>query len=113
MGYWIATVELCTYGTQDNKFSLSFGQVRSHSRNINVEAEVVQVFALFVAVPPIIQVTHLIEDVWYWFRGVAWVKRIAGPPPKRRMRLERAAAGMPDLMPMEQRQQTKDSYSDN
>ena len=28
MAYWVAVVELCTYGTQDNTFSLSFGQVR-------------------------------------------------------------------------------------
>ncbi|KAF9781538.1 hypothetical protein BJ322DRAFT_1076750 [Thelephora terrestris] len=67
MGYWIAVVELCTYGTQDNAFSLSFGQV----------------FALFVAVPPLIQVTQLLGKTWYWFRGLSWVQRIAGPPPER------------------------------
>lgn len=27
MAYWVAVVELATYGTADNKFSLSFGQV--------------------------------------------------------------------------------------
>ena len=31
MGYWVAVVELCTFGTADNTFSLSFGQVSSHS----------------------------------------------------------------------------------
>jgi len=67
MAYWVAVVELCTYGTQDNNFSLSFGQV----------------FALFVAVPPFIQVTQLLVKAWYWFRGVSWVRRIAGPPPER------------------------------
>ena len=33
MAYWIATVELCTFGTQDNTFSLSFGQVCFYARN--------------------------------------------------------------------------------
>lgn len=68
MGYWVLVVEFSTLGTQDNTFSLSFGQV----------------FALFVAVPPFIQVTQLLGEVWYWFRGVSWVRRIAGPPPERR-----------------------------
>lgn len=31
MGYWVIVVELCTYGTLDNTFSLSFGQVRLHA----------------------------------------------------------------------------------
>jgi len=68
MAYWVAVVELSTYGTQDNTFSLSFGQV----------------FALFVAVPPLIQVLPLLRQVWYWLRGISWVRRIAGPPPERR-----------------------------
>lgn len=68
MAYWVAVVELSTYGTQDNTFSLSFGQV----------------FALFVAVPPFLQVLPLVREVWYWFRGISWVQRIAGSPPERR-----------------------------
>jgi len=75
--------------------------------------DVAQVFALFVAVPPVIQVTHLIGDMWYWFRGVAWVRRIAGPPPKRRMVVKNPPTGMPDLMPKEQEQHMEESYSDN
>ena len=41
IGYWICVVELSTYGTQDNTFSLSFGQVCSHAWNVNKETDVV------------------------------------------------------------------------
>lgn len=67
MAYWILVVELCTYGTMDNNFSLSFGQV----------------FTLFVAVPPFILTIKLLGKAWRWFRGISWVQRIAGPPPER------------------------------
>lgn len=61
-----------------------------------------QVFALFVAVPPVIQVTHLFGDGWYWFRGVTWVQNIAGPPPKRSTEFKAPPIGLPDLAPKEQ-----------
>lgn len=35
MGYWVSVVELSTYGTADNTFSLSFGQVCSRVQNVN------------------------------------------------------------------------------
>ena len=35
MAYWVTVVELCIFGTMDNTFSLSFGQVCFHVRNIN------------------------------------------------------------------------------
>lgn len=76
-----------------------------------MEAEVIQVVALFVVVPPVIQVTHLIGGVWNWLRGASWIKRIAG---SRRMEVKNPPAGTPpDLMPQEQRQQMEDPHSDN
>lgn len=84
MAYWVTVVELCTYGTQDNTFSLSFGQVWLPAWDGNEKADVVQVLALFVAVPPLLQTLPLVRGVWYWFRGISWVRRIAGPPPERR-----------------------------
>ena len=80
MGYWIAVVELSTYGTQDNKFSLSFGQVCSHIQDISEGADDAQVFALFVAVPPVIEVTQLLGELWYWFRELLGSGPLQGHP---------------------------------
>ena len=114
MGYWVSVVELSTYGTADNTFSLSFGQVYSHTRNVdNKKADVVQVFALFVAVPPVIQVTQLTGELWCWFRGITWVQGIAGPPPKRHSKVKNPPLGLPDLMPEGKRLQKEESYSDD
>jgi len=113
MGYWIAVVELSTYGTQDNKFSLSFGQVRSQTRGIDERVDVVQVFALFVAVPPAIQMAQLLGDLWYWFRGLTWVQRIAGPPPARREKVKNPPIGLPDLMPKDKKPQREESYPED
>jgi len=98
MAYWVAVVELCTYGTADNNFSVSFGQV----------------FALFVAVPPVIQVAQLFEEGWYWFRMLEWVQRIAGPPPKHRTKVKNPPIGLPDLVPKAKKPQHKEeSHSDD
>jgi len=97
MGYWVAVVELSTYGTMDNKFSLSFGQV----------------FALFVAVPPVIQMAQLFEEGWCWFRGLMWVQKIAGPPSKRRAEDKNPPLGLPDLVRREKRLQRDESHSDD
>ena len=113
MGYWVSVVELSTYGTADNAFSLSFGQVCSNARNVNKKADVFQVFALFVAVPPVIQVTQLTGNLWYWFRGITWVQHIAGPPPQRHSKVNNPPLGLPDLMPKEKRPQREESYSDD
>ena len=113
MGYWVAVVELSTFGTQDNTFSLSFGQVRFRVRDINGEADVVQVFALFVAVPPVIQVTQLLGELWHWFRGITWVTKIAGPPPIRRTEVKNPPIGLPDLVRKDRRAQKEEQYSDN
>ena len=113
MAYWIAVVELSTYGTQDNAFSLSFGQVRVHTRNIDEEADVFQVFALFVAVPPVIQVAQLLGELWYWFRGITWVQSIAGPPPIRRTEVKNPPIGLPDLVRKDKRSQKEEQHSDN
>jgi hypothetical protein len=112
-GYWISVVELSTYGTADNTFSLSFGQVRFHTRNVNKKADVFQVFALFVAVPPVIQVVQLTGELWYWFRGITWVQRIAGTPTKRHSKVKNPPIGLPDLVPKENRSQREELYSDN
>jgi hypothetical protein len=72
-----------------------------------------QVFALFVAVPPVIQVTHLFGDGWHWFRGLMWVQRIAGPPPKRRTEAKHPPLGLPDLVPKEKKPQRGELHSDD
>ena len=113
MGYWIAVVELSTYGTQDNKFSLSFGQVCSHIQDISEGADDAQVFALFVAVPPVIEVTQLLGELWYWFRGITWVRAIAGPPPKRRTDVKNSPIVLPDFVKKDERLQQEELYSDN
>ncbi|KAF9645470.1 hypothetical protein BDM02DRAFT_511324 [Thelephora ganbajun] len=59
------------------------------------------VFALFVAVHPVIQVTQLLGELWYWFRPVTWVQHIAGPPPRRHMEAKKPPLGLPDLVPKE------------
>lgn len=84
MGYWVTIVELSTYETQDNTFSLSFGQVCLRIyQDDHGKADFVQVFALFVAVPPLLQALPLVREIWYWFRGIFLVRRVAGPPPVR------------------------------
>lgn len=113
MGYWVAVVELSTFATADNKFSLSFGQVWSCILNDDAGVDVVQVFALFVAVPPVIQVTQLAGHLWYWFRGITWVQRIAGPPPKRRTDPKNPPLGLPDLVPKEKRPQREEIRYDD
>ena len=113
MGYWVSVVELSTFGTADNKFSLSFGQVRFCTPNVDAEADVVQVFALFVAVPPVIQVTQLTGEFWYWFRGITWVHRVAGPPPKGRTDPKDPPLGLPDLVPKEKRPQREEIRYDD
>jgi len=113
MAYWVATVELCTFATQDNTFSLSFGQVCFHARNADGVVDVSQVFALFVAVPPVIQMTQLLGDFWYWFRGIGWVQNIAGPPPKRRTDIKNPPIGLPDLVRKDKMQRREEAYSDD
>lgn len=77
------------------------------------KADVAQVFAMFVAVPPVIQVTQLTGELWCWFRGITWVQKIAGPPPKRHSKVKNPPLGLPDLVPKERRSQTEELYSDN
>ena len=71
-----------------------------------------QVFALFVAVPPVIQVTHLFGVAWYWFRSLTWVQNIAGPPPKRREESKNPPLGLPDLV-LQRRPQREDLHIDD
>lgn len=37
-----------------------------------------QVLATFMAVPPIIEVSHSAPDLWRWFINLAWVRFITG-----------------------------------
>lgn len=77
------------------------------------EVDIVQVFALFVAVPPVIQVVQLIGELWYWFRGLSWVMNIAGPPPKRRSDDKNPPIGLPDLVRKDKRSRREEPYSDD
>lgn len=58
--YWIGIIELGVLYQQDDALTLTFGQV----------------FAIFTAVPPLIEVFHLAHDLWCWFMRLTWVKLI-------------------------------------
>ncbi|KAF9781383.1 hypothetical protein BJ322DRAFT_1112078 [Thelephora terrestris] len=60
--YWIGVVEVGTAGSQDVAFSLTFGQV----------------LAVFMAVPPLIEVTHSAPQLWRWFINLPWIRFITG-----------------------------------
>jgi len=66
--YWLATIELGLIFSNDNIFTLSFGQV----------------LALFVAIPPVLEIVKLIPDLWYWFLDLTWIRRISRRPKSRR-----------------------------
>jgi len=67
--YWVACIELGVYKSNDNEFMLTFGQV----------------LALFVAVPPFIQVCKLAPGLYRWFYDLTWLRRIDGDRPKSRV----------------------------
>ena len=39
-----------------------------------------QVLAVFIAVPPLVEVTHSAPDLWLWLINQRWVRRITGRP---------------------------------
>ncbi|KAF8498942.1 hypothetical protein BU17DRAFT_59222 [Hysterangium stoloniferum] len=57
-GYWVFLVEVGVMMSNDNTWSITFGQV----------------LAVFVALPPFIQVMPLIPRCHPWFRGLTWVR---------------------------------------
>ncbi|KAF9645472.1 hypothetical protein BDM02DRAFT_3271660, partial [Thelephora ganbajun] len=62
--YWVGIVEVGVLGSQDVAFSLMFGQV----------------LAVFVAVPPIIELAHLTPELWRWLINPSWVRYITRRP---------------------------------
>jgi len=67
--YWVACIELGVYNSNENQFTLSFGQV----------------LAVFVAVPPFIQVCKLAPRLFHWFYNLTWLRRIDGDRPRSRL----------------------------
>jgi len=66
--YWVACIEIGVYNSNENEFTLTFGQV----------------LALFVAIPPVVQVSKLTPRLFYWFYDLTWLRRIDGDRPKSR-----------------------------
>jgi len=66
--YWVACIELGVYNSNENEFTLSFGQV----------------LAVFVAVPPLVQVSKLSPRLFFWFYNLTWLRRIDGDRAKSR-----------------------------
>jgi len=66
--YWVACIELGVYNSNENHFSLTFGQV----------------LALFVTIPPLVQVCKLAPRLFRWFYDLTWLRRIDGHRPKSR-----------------------------
>ncbi|KAF9788064.1 hypothetical protein BJ322DRAFT_1046832 [Thelephora terrestris] len=66
--YWVACIEIGVFDSNDNQFTLTFGQV----------------LALFVTIPPILQVSKLAPRLFYWFYDLTWLRRIDGGRSKSR-----------------------------
>jgi len=66
--YWVACIELGVYDSNENEFTLTFGQV----------------LAVFVAIPPFVQVCKLAPRLFHWFYDLTWLRRIDGHRPKSR-----------------------------
>ncbi|KAJ6587493.1 hypothetical protein DFH09DRAFT_1141209 [Mycena vulgaris] len=60
MAYWILFNEIRTFGTPDNIFSSSFGQI----------------LALFVVLPPLLQVIQMVPAAGAWFVNLTFVRLI-------------------------------------
>lgn len=78
--YWVATIELGLINSNDNKFTLSFGQV----------------LAVFVAVPPVISVARLAPEWYNWAINLTWVRRMTGRPKSPRSSFD----GRESLLPL-------------
>ncbi|KAF8523249.1 hypothetical protein JB92DRAFT_1624088 [Gautieria morchelliformis] len=65
--YWVLIIELGTMETNDNRFTLTFGQV----------------LEMFVALPPMIQVARLIPRFYRWFIDLSWVRFVTCRPQRR------------------------------
>ncbi|KAJ7307964.1 hypothetical protein DFH08DRAFT_1051250 [Mycena albidolilacea] len=77
MAYWILVNEIRTVGTPDNIFSSSFGQI----------------LALFVVLPPLIQVVQMAPFAREWFMNTTFIRFVTGrrgqvPPPPKALSLE-------------------------
>lgn len=66
--YWVACIEIGVWNSNENQFTLTFGQV----------------LALFVAIPPAVQVCKLTPRLFRWFYDLTWLRRIDGDRPKSR-----------------------------
>ncbi|KAK7038291.1 hypothetical protein R3P38DRAFT_2905486 [Favolaschia claudopus] len=64
MIYWVIFNELQTFGTPDNIFAVSFGQI----------------LALFVILPPLWQVIHMAPGAWKWFLNLSIICAMTGRP---------------------------------
>ncbi|KAJ7032548.1 hypothetical protein C8F04DRAFT_654546 [Mycena alexandri] len=76
MLYWVLVIELRTFGTPDNLFSLSFGQI----------------LAMFVILPPLLQAFQLAPEAKGWFMHLTFTRLITGRraavPPNKAYSLE-------------------------
>ncbi|KAF8522715.1 hypothetical protein BU17DRAFT_15407, partial [Hysterangium stoloniferum] len=57
-GYWVIVIELGAADSQDDRWSLTFGQV----------------LAMFVTIPPIIEASRLVRRIIPWFTDLRWVR---------------------------------------
>ncbi|KAK7018935.1 hypothetical protein R3P38DRAFT_2979634 [Favolaschia claudopus] len=64
MIYWVIFNELQTFGTPDNIFAVSFGQI----------------LALFVILPPLWQVIFMAPGAWKWFLNLSIICAMTGRP---------------------------------
>ncbi|KAF9781525.1 hypothetical protein BJ322DRAFT_1076724 [Thelephora terrestris] len=60
--YWVAYVEIGVFSQWDVDYSLTFGQL----------------LAVFMTVPPMIEVGRLAPRLWRWFINIHWVRYITG-----------------------------------
>jgi len=99
--YWVATIELGLINSNDNKFTLSFGQVCNVSPRISHGVSLTgrmcyQVLAVFVAVPPVISVARLAPEWYNWAINLTWVRRMTGRPKSPRSSFD----GRESLLPL-------------
>jgi hypothetical protein len=84
----VTTIEVGLINSNDTEFTLSFGQV----------------LAMFMIVPPLIEVVRLLPRLWRWFIDLAWVRFITRRP----QRPIQSRLSSMDLTPLKYNDDTKE-----